>query len=196
MALGPARDLADIESLHPAHPLIAAAVAEARRAGAGAFRVRFRLGPHVAKELRQHRGARGRLALTRIAHRGFEREDRLSVTAVFEDAGVLHPAEAALDLLQQGCEDVGVFDPPLAVTAEHLDEVVEEELFLEQSAVAPADRSGFEVAMDQLDQFLADQVLVLRRARDERAKRLRRRRTSARPSDRRGQPGEGGGARG
>ena len=172
VALGPARDLADIESLHLAHPLIEAAVAEARRAGVGAFRVCFRLGPDAPEELRRHRGARGRLALTRIAHRGFEREDRLRVTAVFEDAQVLQPAEAALDLLRQRCEDVGVFDPPLAVTAEHLDEVVDEELFLEQSAVATADRSGFEGAMDQLDQFLADKVLVLRRARDERAKRL------------------------
>ena len=172
VALGPARDLADIESLHLAHPLIEAAVAEARRAGAGAFRVRFRLGTDAPEELRRHRGARGRLALTRIAHRGFEREDRLSVTAVFEDAEVLHPAEAALDLLQQRIEDVGVFDPPLAVTAEDLDEVVDEEIFLDQSAVATADRLGFEGAMDQLDQFLADKALVLRRARDERAKRL------------------------
>ena len=172
VALGPARDLADIESLHLAHPLIEAAVAEARHAGAGAFRVRFRLGTEAPEVLRRHHGARGRLALTRIAHRGFEREDRLHVTAVFEDEEVLRPAEAALDLLQQHCEDVGCFDPPLAVTAEHLDEVVDEEMFLDQCAVAAADRSGFESAMDQLDQFLADKALVLRRARGERAKRL------------------------
>ena len=73
VALGPARDLADIESLHLAHPLIEAAVAEARHAGAGAFRVRFRLGTEAPEVLRRHHGARGRLALTRIAHRGFER---------------------------------------------------------------------------------------------------------------------------
>ena len=39
------------------------------------------------------------LALTRIEHRGFEREDRLKVTAVFENAEVLRPAEAAQELL-------------------------------------------------------------------------------------------------
>ena len=87
VALGPARDLADIESLHLAHPLIEAAVAEARRAGAGPFRVRFRLGRDVPEVLRRRHGARGRLALTRTAHRGFEREDRLRVTAVFEGRG-------------------------------------------------------------------------------------------------------------
>ena len=172
VALGPARDLADIESLHLAHPLIEAAVAEARQAGAGSFRVRFRLGRDAPEVLRRRHGARGRLALTRTGHRGFEREDRLRVTAVFEDEEVLRPAEAALDLLRQRCEDVGCLDPPLAVTPEHLDEAVAEELFLDQSAAADADRSGFEGALDQLDQFLADKTLVLRRARDERARRL------------------------
>ena len=102
--------------------------------------------------LRRRHGARGRLALTRTAHRGFEREDRLRVTAVFEDEEVLRPAEAALDLLRQRCEDVGCLDPP--------------------SAASAADRSGFEGALDRLDQFLADKTLVLRRARAERGRRL------------------------
>ena len=188
VALGPTRDLADIESLHLAHPLIEAAVADARRAGGGAFRIRFRLGTDAPEVLRRHRGARGRLALTRIAYRGFEREDRLHVTAVFEDEEVLRPAVAALDLLQQRCEDISGFDPPLAVIAEHLDEVVDEEIFLDQCAVAAAERAGFEGAMDQLDQFLADKALVLRRARDERAKRLaaaERRRDTALGADNR-----------
>ena len=188
VALGATRDLADIESLHLAHPLIEAAVADARRAGGGAFRIRFRLGTDAPEVLRQHRGARGRMALTRIAYRGFEREDRLHVTAVFEDEEVLRPAVAALDLLQQRCEDVSVFDLPLAVIAEHLDEVVDEEIFLDQCAVAAAERAGFEGAMDQLDQFLADKALVLRRARDERAKRLaaaERRRDTALGADNR-----------
>ena len=184
VALGSARDsaarsdgaarggVADIGSLHLAHPLIEAAVAEARRAGAGAFRVRFHLGADAPEVLRRHRGVRGRLALTRIAYRGFEREDRLRSTAVFEDAEVLRPAAAALDLVRQRCEDVGVFDPPLAVTAEDLDEVVDEELFLDQCVAADHDRSGFESAMDQLDQHIADRMLVSRRARDRCAKRL------------------------
>ena len=58
------------------------------------------------------------------------------------------------------------------MTPEHLDEAVAEEMFLDQSATAAADRAGFEGALDQLDQFLADKTLVRRRTRDERAKRL------------------------
>ena len=84
-----------MDTVHLSHPLIAAAVTEARDAGTD-FRVRFDLGPNAPPALRERRGRRGRLALTRIAHHGFEREDRLRVTAVFEDAEVLRPAEAAL----------------------------------------------------------------------------------------------------
>ena len=59
-----------IDTLHLSHPLIAAAVAEARDAGTD-YRVRFELGVTAPRALRERRGRRGRLALTRIAHRRF-----------------------------------------------------------------------------------------------------------------------------
>ena len=160
-----------IETVHLSHPLIAAAVAEARDAGTD-FRVRFDLGPNAPPTLRERRGRRGRLALTRIAHHGFEREDRLRVTAVFEDAEVLRPAEAALDLIRQPCMDVPPFDPPLKVTAEDLEEVVDEELFFDCHELANADESDFRDTMDQLDRYLADRTLVLRRAHARQQQRL------------------------
>ncbi|MCY3819702.1 MAG: SNF2-related protein [Gammaproteobacteria bacterium] len=160
-----------LDTLHLSHPLIAAAVAEARATGAD-FRVRFDLGPNAPAALRERRGRRGRLALTRIAHRGYEREDRLRVTAVFEDAEVLRPADAALDLIRQPCADAPPFDPPLLVTAEDLEEVVEEELFFDRHELAGADESNFRDTMDQLDRYLADRTLVLRRARERQQQRL------------------------
>lgn len=172
VALGPACDLGDTESLHLAHPLIGAAVKEARTAGSGAFRVRFDLAAGAPEALRRQRGRRGRLALTRVTNVRFEREDRLCVTAVFEDAEVLRPAAAALDLLRQPCVDAGEFSPPLGVTAADLDEVVDEELFLEQAGAAGDDQVNFEAAMDQLDQYLADRLLVLRRDRGRESDRL------------------------
>ena len=172
VVLGSARPAQGVDTLHLAHPLIKAAVAEARRAGSGVFRVRFELGPDAPAALHDRRGSRGRLALTRIAHRGFEREERLCVTAVFEDAEVLKPAAAALELVRQPCIDVASFDPPLEVTAEHLDEVVDEEMFFDHGEVARADHGSFEAAMDQLDQYLADRMLVRRRAREQHLKRL------------------------
>ena len=160
-----------MDTVHLSHPLIAAAVAEARDAGTD-FRVRFDLGPNAPPALRERRGRRGRLALTRIAHHGFEREDRLRVTAVFEDAEVLRPAEAALDLVRQPCTDVPPFDAPLQVTEADLEEVVDEELFFDRHELASADESNFRDTMDQLDRYVADRTLVLRRARERQQQRL------------------------
>jgi hypothetical protein len=172
VALGTAHDLADVEPLYAAHPLIEAAVAEARHSGAGTFRVRFSLKADAPAALLARRGTRGRLALTKVLHRSFEREDRLIVTAVFEDAEVLRPAEAATALIHQHCEDIAPFDRPLAVSAADLDEVIDEELFMDQTMAADADQQSFERAMDQLDQYVADRVLVRRRARQEVVTRL------------------------
>ena len=172
VALGASSAISDIESLHVAHPLIEAAVAEARIVGSGNFRVRFDLAPDAPEALRRRRGSRGRLALSLVTHDRFEREDRLRVTAVFEDSGVLRPAEAALDLLRQPCADVAGFTQPLAVAIDHLEEVVEEELFLDQCGVAAHDQASFEDAIGQLDQYLADRMLVLRRDRQQHRKRL------------------------
>ena len=172
VALGGQSPSSGMDRLHLAHPLIKAATAEARESGAGSFRVRYELGSDAPGPLQDRRGSRGRLALTRIAHRGFEREDRLCVTVVFEDAAVLKPAAAALELVRQPCTDVGPFHPPLKVTAEHLDEVVDEEMFFDHCDVAAADQATFEATMEQLDQYLADRTLVLRRAREQHLRRL------------------------
>ncbi len=166
VVLGGAAGNGDADSLHLAHPLVAAAVREARETGSGAFRVRFELAEGAPDALLAQRGRRGRLALTRVTNARFEREERLCVTAVFEDAEVLRPAEAALDLLRARCVDVGEFEPPLGVSSDDLDEVVEEELFLEQAGAAEDDQASFEAAMDQLDRYLADRMLVLRRERE------------------------------
>ena len=160
------------ESIHTAHPLIEAAIANARASCRGAYRVRFAIADDAAQSLQRRRGSRGRLALTRISYRGFEREDRLLVTAVFEDAEVLQPAAAAHELLLQSCRDLDTFDVPMAVTPDDLDEVVDEELFLDNSAVARAEQAAFEQTMDQLDQYVEDRIMVLRRARAGHAERL------------------------
>ncbi|MDE0420523.1 MAG: SNF2-related protein [Gammaproteobacteria bacterium] len=187
VALGASRRLDDVDSLHLAHPLVQAAVAEARTNG-GSYRVSFELGPAVPRALQHYRASRGRLALTRLKYRGFEREDRLRVTAVFEDAQVLRPAEAALELLRQPCRDIPSFDTPLAVTEAHLDEVVDEELFFEQGTVADTEQANFETAMAQLDRYLADRALVLRRSRERQRTRLKnaeRARSAANGADQR-----------
>ena len=173
VAIGQAKRLEDGESLHIAHPLVLAALDEARAAGSGSFSVRFRLTRNVPAALRNRSGARGRLALTRVSYRGFEREDRLVATAVFEDAEVLRPAAAALELVRMPCEDITPPPPALVLTPADLDEVVDEELFFDQTQATQAEGDAFEKAIDQLDQYMEDRLLVLRRAREDTSVRLR-----------------------
>lgn len=172
VVVGDARGAPAVDPLHLGHPLIRAAVDDARRRDAGAFRVAFRLDPSAPASLRDRRGSRGRLALTRVRYTGFEDEERLRATVVFEDAEVLRPGEAALALLRQPCVDSEGLSPPLAVSEADLDEVVEEELFEEHGRVAAVNQQSFEQSMSQLDQYLEDRILVLRRDRKRAAERL------------------------
>ena len=165
VAVGHADALEDVDALHVAHPLVRAAIDDARRAGSGNFIVRFRLTTEAPAVLRERRGSRGRLALSRVSYRGYEREDRLVATTVFENAEVLRPAEAALELLQMPCDDVERPFDNLSVTLADLDEVVDEEFFADQAQAARAEAEPFSRALDQLDQYVEDRLLVLRRGR-------------------------------
>ena len=155
----------------------------------GTFSVRFRLTAQAPEVLERRRGARGRLALSRISYRGFEREDRLVATAVFEDSAVLRPAEAALELLAMPCEDLPAPLDDLSVTTADLDEVVDEELFFDQTHAADAEAQAFSRALDQLDQYVEDRLLVLRRGQREISDQLKQaeeRRDAALGADARG----------
>ena len=190
---GHAGALAEANALHVAHPLVRAAVDDARLQGSGTFSVRFRLTARAPEVLQQRRGARGRLALSRISYRGFEREDRLVATAVFEDSEVLRPAEAALELLGMPCEDLPAPLGDLAVTAGDLDEVVDEELFFDQSHTSRAEAEAFSRALDRLDQYVEDRLLVQRRGQREISDQLKQaeeRRDAALGADARGRAEE------
>ena len=167
VAAGHADALEQVDALHVAHPLVRAAIDDARRRGSGTFSVRFRLTAQAPEVLKQRRGSRGRLALSRMSYRGFEREDRLVATAVFEDSAVLRPAEAALELLHMQCDDLPAPLDDLAVTVDDLDEVVDEELFFDQAHAAQAEEQAFSRALDQIDQYVEDRLLVLRRGQRE-----------------------------
>ena len=173
VAAGHADALEEVDVLHVAHPLVLAAIDDARRRGSGTFSVRFRLTAQAPEVLQRRRGSRGRLALSRISYRGFEREDRLVATAVFEDAAVLRPAEAALELLAMPCEDLPAPLGDLSVTTADLDEVVDEELFFDQAHATDAEAKAFSRALDQLDQYVEDRLLVLRRGQREIADQLK-----------------------
>ena len=96
----------------------------------------------------------------------------LLVTAIFEGSEVLRPEEAAHELLKLPCTDLPTTAMKSSLTKEELDEVVDEEIFLDQSEAAQRDQASFEKAIDQLDQFMEDRALLLRRNRTDLAGRI------------------------
>jgi superfamily II DNA/RNA helicase len=150
-----------LEALHPAHPLITAAIADARAAtqSPSAVTITAQAAAHTQKI-----GARGVLLVEQVTYRGFEDFERLLVVATFED-GTLLLGEDAQALLQQPMRERPAFEPPLLLDEAVVQDAIDEALFLDQRAVTAQAQARFESALLQLERYIADQTLVLRRRR-------------------------------
>jgi superfamily II DNA or RNA helicase len=177
VVIGQAGEIGDAEPLHLGHPLIQAAVAEARQATSGRQQVRFVLASSAADALRRYQGRRGRLVVTKITYQGYEPEQRLVVTALLEgDDDPLPEAEARL-IMSLPATTHPVFEPAIEIDPEDLEDAVEEGLFLDQSEVADAEQARFERMIEQIECYLEDQAIVLRSRRTEHEQKLVRART-------------------
>jgi adenine-specific DNA-methyltransferase len=172
-------------TLHLAHPLVLAAVDEARRAPVPPT-VIIDLGPDAAEGLAKHAGRRGRLRLVKVLYSGFERVEQLVPVAVLEDTlEVLDPGLAhglfrgtfqepngtgpvAVRLAAGGAVGLAAVDDDVLADA------TEEVLFALQGEVDRAEQDRFERASQQAESFLEDRILVLRRRRDDVERRLER----------------------
>ncbi len=146
-------------SLHLGHPLVVAAVEDARRVALPrAVGVRA---PGVPA------GKGGRLQCLKVGVDGFEQLERLVVVAVFDD-GTLADDGAAL--LAGTVHD----SPPRALTVS--DEVMldarEERLFTLQAALDETELARAERVSWQAERFVEDRLLVLRRRRSSTLQRL------------------------
>lgn len=156
-AIGPSREHI---SLHLGHPLVVAAVADARASAAFAP-VTVKLPAKGAKELQPKRGKRGRLRLVRVTYEGFERTQLLLPVVVFDDGEVLD-VQLGTTLLR------GEFQPgknASTVSPTAVDDAVAEVLFALQREVDAAEHQRFERAMWQANRFIEDRLLVLTRRR-------------------------------
>jgi hypothetical protein len=171
----PAERVSGDPPLHLTHPLVLAAVDEARTAALPGF-VAIDL-PANAGALETYAGRRGRLRLVKVLHDGFERIEQLVPVAVLEDTlEVLGPTLAhALfrgtfrDLSDSTVQSaVGVS----RVSDDALADATEEVLFALQGAVDGAEHTRFERAGQQAESFLEDRIVVLRRRREEHSRRL------------------------
>lgn len=163
--IGRARDIAEGDPLHIGHALIQAAVEEARAATAGRTSVAWKVGKGAPDALVRLRGRRGRLALSRIRYDGFERVDRLITTAVVEGGTVLED-EFADWLLKQTPEDREGASAADALGAD-LEDAIEASVFRDQTEVAVYEQQRFERSIEQIDRYVEDQLMVLKRRRHE-----------------------------
>ncbi len=145
------------QPLHLGHPLIEAAVAEAREATARPFKLR------IATDDEALRGRSGQLRLVRIRHRGFETVEHVLPIAVLDGDGA-GGVELGETVLGGSLEDVEAL-PASDLDEEDLDDAVEELLFRAQDAVADREHLRFSQALARVETGLEDRLLLLRRQR-------------------------------
>jgi hypothetical protein len=160
--IGDTRDLRDGDVLHAAHPLVRAAIDEARAGSGRPFKVQFgAAGEPLPDAIADLQGRCGHMVVTKIAYRGIEPVDHLVTTAILEGAADPLDAKTVEILLSLAIEDrdpPGEYMPPAA-----LEDAVADTILENQAATAISDRNRFEHMLGQLDRYVEDQVLLLRR---------------------------------
>jgi hypothetical protein len=179
--IGDARDISQGEVLHLGHPIVQAAIEDARRSTATPFQVVLSPTKEIAlEERRLIAGCRGRFVVTRVSYRGIESVDNLLATATLE--GSEDPVEpsivqALLRLPVIGRRPAERVDEPSSVK-----DAVDEAVFGDQAVVSAREQTRFQQMLRQLDHYLTDQILIMRRKRaalDARIEDLERKREKA-----------------
>lgn len=159
--VGDSRDLGEGEALHVGHAIVQAAVEAARNTTRGPMSVVFEVGAESPLELRGLVGRSGGLAATLVLHRGIERVDNLLVTAILDGELDPLPASVLTALLGLSVRDGG--QTPVSQDPSAMEEAIDAAVFDDQAAVSAQDQVRFEQMLRQLDHYLADQVLIVRR---------------------------------
>jgi hypothetical protein len=156
-ATGDARSLENAEALNLTHPLVRAAIADAKNWRGDSLILELpanspaRLIPLV--------GSVGHLRVALVGYDGFEPIQRLVAAAVM-DGNPIDPivAKGLIHLrAREGSRSSLATDPKL------LDDALEEAIFVDQREIEKAEQEHFERASRQLERFVEDKILVLRR---------------------------------
>jgi hypothetical protein len=149
-------------SLHQRHPLVVAAVAEAR-SNKAAMAAIVTLPGDAPDALRKCAGKRGRLRLVKVSFDGFEQVELLVPVVVLECGTVL---DARLGDVLLRAEMRQLADPiGSTVGDEVIADATDEVLFAVQSGVDVAEQGRFERAVRQAERFVEDRLLVLKKHR-------------------------------
>ncbi len=164
-ATGDARGLTDAQPLNLLHPLVRAAIADARRWTGGLVE----LIADATPELAGLHGQTGVLAIALIDYSGFEPVQRIVAAAVVGEAPV-DPSLASRIARLPAADGPGI---DVNVDEGFLDDALDEAVFLDQREVEKKEQKHFEQAIGQLERFVEDKVLVCRRERASISEKLR-----------------------
>jgi adenine-specific DNA-methyltransferase len=167
-ATGDGRGLSDAEYLNLVHPLVRAAIADARMWSGGGS-LTLHLPPGSSPELAALAGKAGVICVVLVDYIGFEPVQRLVAGAVVGGAPI-DPSLAA-KLLRLQATDRTAFK--VQVETQWLDDAVDEAVFVDQRQVEEGEQKHFEQAIGQLERFVEDKILVCRRERANIAEKLR-----------------------
>ena len=163
---GRAVDPREGSMLHMGHPLIRAAVDEARAATESLGSVALAPDGDWPEPLRPHVGKRGCAVLTKVQYYGLEPVDHLLWVFVCEGADDPLPGELTEQIAELIPTAASEADAHPSVDPDLVADVVEERVMLDQAAVAELEQERFDKMMRQLDRYLQDQIMVLKRERD------------------------------
>ena len=165
--IGRTQDLSEGEPLHPGHPVVRAAIDEAREATSQPL-AELDLGPGdkgLPECLAANVGRRGRLVVTRVSYHGLESFDHLLVTALLENEHSPISGLRIASLMDLSVRDIMQPQGPPAVDERDLDDAIEEAVLEDQAAATSKDEDQFNRRLEQLDRYLDDQVIVHKRKR-------------------------------
>ena len=164
VSIGRSKDASEGSVLHVGHPLILAAVDEARAATRNEACVRIRLdGLEIPPKTRELVGTRGRAVLSKVRYHGLEPVDHLVWTAVLEDGDDALDAESFTALVQRGTLIEADDTLAIELDEELVKDLVEESVHEDQQSVAASEHRRFNHMVRQLDHYLTDQMMVLGR---------------------------------
>ena len=150
------------DSLHPGHPLVQAAIEEARAATQQRFRVTWKVDRSAPEELREFKGKPGRLVLSRVRYDGFERTDRLIPTVLIDGNDSPLGFDCGRWLLDKAPRHRTESVPP-ARGEDEMGDAVEEMVFRDQAEVSAREQELFDRSIEQIERSVEDQLVLTRR---------------------------------
>jgi hypothetical protein len=158
LVIGSAKGMDGVEPLHLGHPLVIAAIDDARALCTDHSAIRIDVA-HASAGLQALRMSRGRLVVARVEYAGFEPVDHLVACATTRN-DVLE-ASLARELLELPMQTVPWVGDTVSV--DRISDLLDESVFLDQEEVEAAERRRFDEALARLERSVEDRVLILRR---------------------------------